>query len=79
MTAGQIPIFVNGATVLATSGEALSVVLARHDPDLVATLMDSNGLVTDARGLPVDPDSPVHGGAIYRIKASARHHGSTDV
>lgn len=78
MTKLQFPIFVNGEVIQATEGEALSGVLARVDTELLAVLMDPDGMVTDARGLPVEPDSPVHGGAIYRIRRSARREGSAD-
>ena len=78
MTKLRFPIFVNGEVFQASEGEALSGVLAREDADLLAVLMDPDGVVTDARGLPVEPDSAVHGGAIYRIRLSARREGTAD-
>lgn len=78
MTSQTLPIFINGSTVQAPSGSTLGQVLAAQQPELFAILMDATGQVTDARGLPVDPDAPIHAGAIYRIVRSSRHHEATD-
>jgi hypothetical protein len=72
-------VFINGLPVTAVAGTPLSRVLADHDPELLATVLDPQGGVTDARGLPVAPDAPVHAGAIYRIRQSARRQGGVDV
>lgn len=72
MTSQTLPIFLNGTTLQAPAGSTLGQVLGQQRPDLFATLMDGSGQVTDARGLPVDPDAPVHAGAIYRIVRSSR-------
>lgn len=78
MTNPTVPIFINGSTVQAPPGSSLGRVLADHDPELLAALLDGSGAVTDARGLPVDPDAPVHGGAIYRVFRRARRNEATD-
>ena len=72
MTSQTLPIFINGSTVQAPAGSTLGQVLAEQRPELFAALMDGLGQVTDARGLPVDPDAAVHAGAIYRIFRSSR-------
>jgi hypothetical protein len=72
VTSQTLPIFINGSTVQAPAGSSLGQVLAVQLPELFASLMDGTGQVTDARGLPVDPDGPVHAGAIYRIFRSSR-------
>jgi hypothetical protein len=73
-----VPVFINGARRDVPAGAPLSAVLAEHDPEALALLVDASGAVTDARGLPVDPDTPVHAGAIYRIRRSARRDGVVD-
>ena len=72
MTSQTLPIFINGSTVQAPAGSSLGRVVADAMPELFTALMDGTGQVTDARGLPVDPDAPVHAGAIYRIFRSSR-------
>lgn len=74
----MVPVFVNGARLDVPAGAPLSAVLAEHDPESLALLVDGGGAVTDARGLPVDADAPVHAGAIYRIRRSARRDGVVD-
>ena len=72
MTSKTLPIFINGSTVQAPEGSTLGQVLAEHQPELCASVLGGTAQVTDARGLPVDPDVPVHAGAIYRIFRSSR-------
>jgi hypothetical protein len=71
-------VFINGTRIDAPAGAPLSAVLADHAPDALAVLLDPAGGVTDARGLPVAPDAPVHAGAIYRVRATARRDGAVD-
>ena len=78
VTSQTIPIFINGTVVQSLPGNSLGTVLADHDADLLAALLDGTGQVTDARGLAVDPDAPVHAGAIYRIFRSARRDETTN-
>lgn len=72
MTQDTVPIFLNDAPLAAMAGHTLGQVLAVHDPELLALLLGGTARVTDARGLPVDPDRPVHAGAIFRVFRSAR-------
>ena len=78
MTLSRLPIFINGAAVQAAAGSSLGVVLADHDPALLEALLAGVGSVTDARGLPVDPDSPVHAGAIYRVFRRSQRDETAD-
>jgi hypothetical protein len=68
-----IPVFVNSALVRVESdATALDAVrawnaAAAHDVE------QGLRIVTDSRGLPIEADAPVHGGAIFRlIPARAR-------
>ena len=78
MTPTTIPVFVNGTALQVAIGATLGEVLAGHDPDLLAGLLDGSGRATDGRGIHVDPDAPVHGGAIYRVFRSARRDPDAD-
>jgi hypothetical protein len=78
VTDDTIPIFINERPVRAPRGATLGQVLAEHDPELLAELLGGTAQATDARGLPVDPDLPVHAGAIRRVRRTARHQGGAD-
>ncbi|HRP07189.1 MAG TPA: hypothetical protein PLL69_01760 [Gemmatimonadales bacterium] len=78
MTSDTIPIFVNGSLVPAVPGSTLAEVLSGSDPDLLEGLVAGAAVATDARGIAVDPDTPVHAGAIYRVFRSARNPDATD-
>lgn len=78
MTPETIPIFVNGAPMRVAAHATLGQVLAGQHPDLLAGLLDGSGRATDGRGLDVDPDAPVHAGAIYRVFRSARRDPDAD-
>ncbi len=78
MTSERIPIFLNGAPLQAAAGTTLGQLLAEHEPDLLADLLDGSGRATDGRGIAVDPDARVHAGAIYRVFRSARRDPAAD-
>jgi hypothetical protein len=77
VTSQTIPVFVNGRVFAAVPGTSLARLLADHEPTLLAAILDG-ATVTDARVLPVDPDAPVHAGAIYRVSARGRLSEATD-
>ncbi len=78
MTSPTIPVFLNGTPLQARAGTTLGQLLAEHDADLLAALLGGGGQVTDARGIAVDPDAPIHAGAIYRAFRSARRDPDAD-
>ena len=39
------------------------------DPELASSIRAGTNRVTDSRGLPIDADVPLHGGAILRVVA----------
>jgi hypothetical protein len=77
VTSPTIPVFVNGRVLAAVPGTSLARLLGEHDPTLLAAILDG-APVTDARALPVDPDAPVHAGAIYRVSARGRLAEASD-
>lgn len=78
MTPETIPVFLNGAPLRAAAGATLGDLLAEHDPALLAAMLDGSGRATDGRGIAVDPDAPIHAGAIYRVFRSARRDPDAD-
>lgn len=72
VTANPLPVFLNGRHLAASPGSSLRQLLAEREPDLHASLAEGTAAVTDARGLPIDPDAPLTAGAIFRVGRSAR-------
>ena len=64
--ASSVRVFVNERPVEVTRGAAVRDAVAALDPGLAALLASEAAYVTDARGLPVDPASPVGAGSILR-------------
>jgi hypothetical protein len=62
-----IPVFVNSVKVeLATGSTALDAV--RQWSDAAAQeVTDGAKIITDDRGLPILPDTTIHGGSIFRL------------
>ena len=60
-------VYVNGNPVdVPKSGTVLDA-LERADPLLAAEVSSGNSVVADSRGLPIEPDTLLHGGAILRV------------
>jgi hypothetical protein len=73
-----IPVFVNGTPYRVPAGSTLGLLLAEHDPDLLAELLGGRAVATDARDIAADPDAPLGGGAIFRVRRAARAAETTD-
>lgn len=70
MTAPEIRVFVNERGVTVPSGSvALDAVRALF-PEDAEGITAGRLRLTDSRGLPVAADTPVHGGAIFRVVAA---------
>jgi antitoxin (DNA-binding transcriptional repressor) of toxin-antitoxin stability system len=73
-----IPVFVNGARVeVADGATALDAIRAR-DAELARAVEQGTRVVADSRGLPIAPDTPVHGGAIFRLVSARERDAATD-
>lgn len=70
-----IPIFVNAARLEVAAGTTAGQAAALLDPALAG---QAGVAITDARGLPVTPETVLAGGAILRVAGSARHAGGAD-
>ncbi|HEX5004721.1 MAG TPA: hypothetical protein VFV65_05355 [Gemmatimonadales bacterium] len=67
-----IAVFVNERRVLVPRGATASVAAGQADP----APGGGPAAITDARGLPVSPDTVLTPGAILRVAASARRGGA---
>lgn len=73
-----VRVYVNGAGVDAPAdGTALDAV-RMTDPALAGEIVSGARRITDSRGLPIDSDVPVYGGAIYRIVTNRQRSGAGD-
>ncbi|HZF66763.1 MAG TPA: hypothetical protein VEZ47_01860 [Gemmatirosa sp.] len=59
--------YVNERAVDVPRGATVRAAISAFDADAGARLASGAVQVTDSRGLPLDADAPVHGGAIYRL------------
>jgi hypothetical protein len=66
-----VRVYVNGRGLDVPPGSSALDAVRAFDDAVAAQLADGTRALVDSRGLPVAPDTPVHGGAIYRI-VSAR-------
>ena len=62
-----IRIFVNARPVDAQPGDTVFSAIERWDPAIAATLRDGTRALADSRGLATPLETPVHGGAIFRV------------
>ena len=71
-----IPVFVNSVKVeLATGSTALDAVRLWSDA-AAQEVTDGGKIITDDRGLPILPDTVVHGGSIFRLRPA---RGATEL
>ncbi len=64
---GTVRIYINANAVeVASSATAIEAVEA-WSPAEAGAIKGGERMITDSRGLPADPQSPVHNGAIFRI------------
>ena len=62
-----IPVFVNSAKIeLATESTALDAVRVWSE-SAAREVIDGARVITDDRGLPIPPDTVIHGGSIFRL------------
>jgi hypothetical protein len=60
-------VFVNGTGYDVPTGCTAYDAVALHDADEARALREGGVLVTDSRGLPIDPDAPMFNGAVLRL------------
>ena len=60
-------VFVNGIGYDAPAGGTALDAVALHDSAEASAVRDGAMLVTDSRGLPIDPSTPLFNGAVLRL------------
>jgi hypothetical protein len=68
-------VFVNDRAVRIAPGARAIEAVELHDPALAGPLRTGGAYLTDARGIRLAPDEPVHAGLILRVVVSARAAG----
>ena len=64
-------VFVNASGLTVPAGATALDAVRAADPAAADAVVAGQRVITDSRGLPISPETPAHGGAIYRL-ASAR-------
>jgi hypothetical protein len=59
--------YVNEHPVSVPRGATAFEVIRAFSPEAAAAVAGGTQRITDSRGLPLDPTTPAHGGAIYRL------------
>ena len=65
-------VYVNATPIDAPDGGTALDAVRLYDPVAADGLLTGARSLQDSRGLPTSPDTPLHGGAIFRVVASRR-------
>ncbi|MBA3658569.1 MAG: hypothetical protein H0W67_03120 [Gemmatimonadales bacterium] len=68
----RLRVYVNGTPVELSPGADASAAVRALDAALAAALADGSAILTDGRGIALDPSAPVGTGAILRVIVRAR-------
>lgn len=60
-------VFVDGRGVSVSAGTTALGAVRAFDPALASDVEAGTRRITDSRGLDLTPETPAHGGAIYRV------------
>jgi len=63
-------VFVDGASVTVPTGSSALDAVRAADATSADAVLSGERVITDSRGLPVANDTPIHGGAIFRLVSS---------
>jgi hypothetical protein len=69
----SITVFVNERPVQVPAAASVASAVAAYDEALGRKIADGTARVTDARGIGIDPASPLTAGSILRVIAGGRH------
>ena len=67
MTQRMVRVFVNGSGVDVPHGSAALDAVRTWDAGVAGEVSDGGRIITDSRGLPIDPQTPMSAGSILRI------------
>jgi hypothetical protein len=62
-----VRVYINANALEVSSTATTLEAVEAWDPGEAAAIRNGERMITDSRGLPSDPQSPVHNGAIFRI------------
>jgi hypothetical protein len=71
----SIRVYVNGEPVDVAPGTTAIDAIGEWDPAATAQIHAGTRMIVDNRGLPAQPDSPVYGGAIFRVVSGRQGRG----
>ena len=78
--AETVRIYINARPLEVPASATTLQAVESWDPAAAAAIGTGERMITDSRGLPADPESAVHNGAIFRIvRARGRAMGDRDV
>jgi hypothetical protein len=66
----MVRVFVNASGVDVPAGASALDAVRAFDEDLAREVDESKRLITDSRGLPIDPATPMSAGSILRLVAN---------
>ncbi|MGH7717944.1 MAG: hypothetical protein ACREON_03750 [Gemmatimonadaceae bacterium] len=72
-------VFVNSRRLEVAQGATALDAVRAWSEEAVGQVADGSRIITDDRGLPVLPETPVHGGSIFRVIAARRRDGDDDL
>ncbi|HEY3013377.1 MAG TPA: hypothetical protein VGJ36_11555 [Gemmatimonadales bacterium] len=75
---GFIRVFVNAGAVDVPAGADVRAAVRAFDAGLEASIVKGAAYVTDGRGIEIDPESRLEGGAILRVVVRARRGSDAD-
>jgi len=73
-----VRVYVDGRGVDVTEGQSAADAVRLADPAAARAVGAGERLITDSRGLPVDPAASVYAGAIFRLVAARGHAAAPD-
>jgi hypothetical protein len=62
-----VPVFVNSAKVELPTGSTALEAVRLWNASAAQEVVDGTRIITDDRGLPIDSDTTIHGGSIFRL------------
>jgi hypothetical protein len=62
-----VRVYINAKALEVSSSATTLEAVEAWDAGEAAAIRNGERMITDSRGLPADPQSPVHNGAIFRI------------
>ena len=69
MSTRMVRVFVNAAGVDVPAGSTALDAVRAYDVDAAADVTTARRIITDSRGLPIDPATPMSAGSILRLVA----------